>query len=132
MTLSVLTVLLTMEVLKEVFDALILFMLILEALFIKKLYDRNPFKFPYYTVDVSDPLTEYLHTPGVMETLEKHVQVVEDWKGQCEAFIKSDIFKTHRRKQYEAVAGEKRPFKINGKPYHYNELWNIYIGQLEE
>lgn len=122
----------TTEVLKEVFDVIILFMLILEALFIKKLYDRNPFKFPYYTVDVSDPLAAYLHTPGVMETLEKHAQVVEDWKGQCEAFIKSDIFKTHRRKQYEAVAGEKRPFKINGKTFCYNELWNIYIGQLEE
>lgn len=95
-------------------------------------YSFNPFVFPYFTVDMSDSLTEYLHTPGVMAQLEAHNAAVADWRKRCEDFIDANPLKKHRRAQYDSVAKEQSPFKINGKSYCFNELWNIYIGQIKE
>lgn len=96
------------------------------------MYDTNPFKFPYYTADFSDSLLEYLHTPGVMEQLEAHNKSLASWRETCEEFIKTDPFRKHRQEQYDKVSKESSPFKLNGKSYCFNELWNIYIGQIKE
>ncbi len=96
---------------------IILFILILVRLIVRTL--KNPYKFPYYYVDLDvsrrknvkmiDELEMYLIQNGLDE-FTMHCNHIEEWKTQTYQLANKSILKSRRQKQFNQIIDDKSAF----------------------